>query len=149
VVEVVPLLSLVASLPGEWPADVDEPENFVECGTDSICVMCIVGSWDVQRPAAKFGELSELPTVADLTRISLRNQAVTAMVPAFAFAEIPRRWRGQSTRPLNPPLPDRRDLPDDVAGRANPVLVDAGLPGDSFSDHRRTETECGPVTLWP
>jgi aryl carrier-like protein len=149
VVDAVPLLSLVASLPGEWPGDADEPENLTECGNDSIRVMCTVGSWDVQRPAAKFGELSELPTVADLTRISLRNQVITAMVPATAFAEILRRRRGRSRRPLNPPLLERMGLPGDVAGRTNPVLLDAGLPGDSFSDHQRAVMECGPVTRWP
>ncbi|MEV0675045.1 AMP-binding protein [Actinosynnema sp. NPDC050436] len=58
------LRSLVASVVGELPHDVDEHENLIEYGIDSLGMMRIIGSWHAQGLAVKFCELSERPTLA-------------------------------------------------------------------------------------
>ncbi|MEV0675058.1 amino acid adenylation domain-containing protein [Actinosynnema sp. NPDC050436] len=58
------LLLLVAALLDEEPEDVDEHENLIEYGIDSISVMRIVGVWNRQGLEVNVGELFEQPTIA-------------------------------------------------------------------------------------
>ncbi|UED88035.1 non-ribosomal peptide synthetase [Streptomyces profundus] len=75
------LLSLVADLLDENPEDVDEQENLIEYGIDSISVMRMVSLWNRQGLDVTVGELFEAPTIAEWWEI-LSGRVVAEPEPA-------------------------------------------------------------------